>query len=123
MTEALNQAVKRNAERFPEDFTFRLTWAETLALNRSQFVTRSQKHCDPTFPPCAFTEHGAIMVATILNSTQAVQMSILDDRTLVRLRERKLCGSQQQHKCQRYRETAAIDPGARQSPYRGGIRC
>lgn len=67
-TKALNQAVKRNAERFPEDFMFRLTRAETKALNRSQFVTGSQKHRDPRFPPFAFTEHGAIMAATVLNN-------------------------------------------------------
>jgi hypothetical protein len=48
-TKALNQAVKRNAERFPEDFMFRLTRTETEALNRSQIVTGSQKHRDPRF--------------------------------------------------------------------------
>lgn len=70
-TKALNQAVKRNSERFPEDFLFRLTPPETEALNRSHFVTSSQKHRDPRFPPYAFTEHGAIMAATILNSPRA----------------------------------------------------
>lgn len=64
-TKALNQAVKRNSERFPEDFLFRMTSLETEALNRSQIVTGSQKHRDPRFPPFAFTEHGAIMAATI----------------------------------------------------------
>jgi hypothetical protein len=72
-TKALNQAVKRNAERFPEDFMLRLTPAETEALNRSQIVTGSQKHRDPRFPPYVFTEHGAIMAATILNSPRAVE--------------------------------------------------
>ncbi len=62
-TKALNQAVKRNAERFPEDLMFRLTRAETEELNRSQFVTGPQKHRDPRFPPYAFTEHGAILSA------------------------------------------------------------
>lgn len=62
-TKALNQAVKRNAERFPEDFMFRLSRTEAEALNRSQSVTGSQKHRDPRFPPFAFTEHGAIMAA------------------------------------------------------------
>ncbi len=75
-TKALNQAVKRNAERFPEDFMFRLTRAEVEALNRSQIVTASQKHRDPRFPPYGFTEHGAIMAATILNSPRAVEMSL-----------------------------------------------
>jgi len=86
-TKALNQAVKRNAERFPEDFMFRLSRTETEALNRSQIVTGSQKHRDPRFPPFAFTEHGAIMAATILNSPRAVEMSIYVVRAFVQLRE------------------------------------
>jgi hypothetical protein len=49
---------------------FRLTQAETEALNRSQIVTGSQKHRDPRFPPFAFTEHGAIMAATILTAPE-----------------------------------------------------
>lgn len=61
--------VKHNAERFPEDFMFRLSQAE--ALNRSQLVTGSQKHRDPRFPPYAFTEHGAMMAAMILNRARA----------------------------------------------------
>lgn len=86
-TKALNQAVKRNTERFPDDFMFRLTRVETAALNRSQFVTGSRKHRDPKFPPFAFTEHGAIMVATILNSPRAVEMSLYVVRAFVQLRE------------------------------------
>ncbi|HMI75259.1 MAG TPA: ORF6N domain-containing protein [Steroidobacteraceae bacterium] len=86
-TKVLNQAVKRNAERFPEDFMFRLTRTETEALNRSQFVTGSQKHRDPRFPPLAFTEHGAIMAATVLNSPRAVEMNVYVVRAFVRLRE------------------------------------
>lgn len=85
-TKALNQAVKRNAERFPDDFMFRLTRAEVEALNRSQIVTGSQKHRDPRFPPFAFTEHGAIMAATILNSPRAVEMSLYVVRAFVKLR-------------------------------------
>ena len=75
-TKALNQAVKRNTERFPDDFMFRLIRSETAALNRSQFVTGSHKHRDPKFPPFAFTEHGAIMAATILNSSRAVEINV-----------------------------------------------
>lgn len=85
-TKALNQAVKRNAERFPDDFLFRLTRSEVDALNRSQSVTGSQKHRDPRFPPFAFTEHGAIMAATILNSKRAVEMSLYVVRAFVQLR-------------------------------------
>jgi ORF6N domain len=86
-TKALNQAVKRNTERFPEDFMFRLLRAETEALNRSQSVTGTQKHRNPRFPPFAFTEHGAIMAATILNSPRAVEMSLYVVRAFVQLRE------------------------------------
>jgi hypothetical protein len=86
-TKVLNQAVKRNAARFPEDFMFRLSHAEAEALNRSQSVTGSQKHRDPRFPPHAFTEHGAIMAASVLNSPQAVEMSVYVVRAFVHLRE------------------------------------
>jgi hypothetical protein len=78
-TKALNQAVKRNQQRFPGDFIFRLSRAETDNLNGSQSVTGSQKHRDPRFPPFAFTEHGAIMTATILNSPRAVEMSVINE--------------------------------------------
>lgn len=86
-TRVLNQAIKRNAERFPEDFRFQLTAAEASALNRSQPVIGSQKHRDPKSLPFAFTEHGAIMAATVLNSAQAVEMSIYVVRAFVQLRE------------------------------------
>jgi hypothetical protein len=86
-TKRLNEQVKRNAERFPEDFLFRLTRTETEALNRSQFATGSQKHRDPRFPPFAFTEHGAIMAAAVLNSPRAVEMSVYVVRAFVQLRE------------------------------------
>ena len=66
---------------------FRLSRTETEALNRSHFATGSQKHRDPRFPPFAFTEHGAIMAATILNSPRAVEMSVFVVRAFVRLRE------------------------------------
>jgi len=95
---ALNQAVKRNAERFPEDFAFRLTQDEFSSLrsqivtlnarapNRSQNVTlkRGQHR---KYLPHAFTEHGAIMAANVLNSKQAVQMSVFVVRAFVKLRE------------------------------------
>ncbi len=68
-------------------FKFRLTRAETEALNRSHFATGSQKHRDPRFPPYAFTEHGAIMAATILNSPRAIEMSVYVVRAFVQLRE------------------------------------
>lgn len=86
-TKRLNEQVKRNRDRFPEDFMFRLDAAEVATLNRSQFATGSQKHRTPRFPPFAFTEHGAIMAATILNSPRAVEMSLYVVRAFVKLRE------------------------------------
>ena len=67
-TKRLNEQVKRNLERFPEDFMFRLTTAEFKSVNRSQIATGSQRHRDPRFLPYAFTEHGAIMAANVLAS-------------------------------------------------------
>jgi phage regulator Rha-like protein len=86
-TKVLNQAVKRNANRFPEDFMFRLTNGEVAELNRSQIVTGSQKHRDPRFPPYAFTEHGALMLANVLNSERAAQTSVMVVRAFVKLRQ------------------------------------
>lgn len=92
-TKRLNEQVKRNAGRFPVDFAFQLTaeeWEslkELSKLNRSQIATGSQKHRDPRFLPWVFTEHGAIMAATILNSPQAVAMSVYVVRAFVRLRQ------------------------------------
>jgi hypothetical protein len=56
-------------------------------VNRSQFATGLQKHRDPRFPPYAFTEHGAIMAATVINSPKAVEMSVYVVRAFVKLRE------------------------------------
>jgi hypothetical protein len=86
-TKALNQALKRNLERFPEDFCFQLTLAEWEDLNRSHFVTGSQRHRDPRFLPRAFTEHGALMAANVLNSPEAVKMSVYVVRAFIKQRD------------------------------------
>jgi hypothetical protein len=133
----LNEAVKRNADRFPSDFAFQLIPNEMELLNRSQIATGlkvpmrpqfatasseghpddsmlsqiaiastesgknrqkskgnlsqfaigSQKHRDPRFLPWAFTEHGALMAATILRSERAVQMSLYVVRAFIKLRQ------------------------------------
>ena len=80
-TKALNQAVKRNQERFPEDFMFRLTRDELEELNRSQIVTGSQKHRDPRFPPFVFTEHGALMLANVLEPPEEKPKRRIDFKT------------------------------------------
>ena len=83
-TKALNQAVKRNAARFPPDFRFRLTKGE-----RAEVVTERdhlrQLRFSPTLP-WVFTEHGAVMAASVLNSPRAVEMSVFVVRVFVRLR-------------------------------------
>jgi hypothetical protein len=105
-TKVLNQAVKRNRVRFPDDFMFRLTAAETShlrsqfapssvqifdhqknATNWSQFVTSSRKHRGETYRPYAFTEQGVAMLSSVLNSARAVKVNIAIMRAFVKLRE------------------------------------
>jgi len=82
----LNQQVKRNLDRFPADFMFQLCGEEQEAL-RLQFATSNQGRGGRRYLPYAFTEHGAIMAATVLNSDRAVEMSVFVVRAFVRLRE------------------------------------
>jgi hypothetical protein len=105
-TKVLNQAVKRNQERFPQDFMFRLSaleWNElrkvmaeseskvigdqAYKIMRSQIVTASGGRRNVTQPPYAFTEHGAIMASTILSSPEAVRMSQYVVRAFIKQRE------------------------------------
>ena len=83
-TKVLNQAVKRNFERFPEDFMFRLTAEETRSL-RSQIVTLKRgEHLK--YPPYAFTEQGVAMLSSVLRSDRAVKVNIAIMRAFVKLR-------------------------------------
>lgn len=104
-TKALNQAVKRNADRFPEDFCFLLDSSEWKDLKRSQSVTTSaqasenqpidalksqfvtSKRGGRRTCPYAFTEHGALMAANVLNSPEAVKMSVFVVRAFIKQRE------------------------------------
>jgi hypothetical protein len=96
-TMVFNQAIKRNIDRFPNDFAFQLTREEVADL-KSQIVISSLSVAQPEFEkhggvrklPWAFTEHGAIMAATILRSAQAVAMSVYVVRAFVRMREELL---------------------------------
>jgi len=85
-TKRLNEQVKRNASRFPGDFMFRLTPDETRIL-RSQFATSRSGWGGRRVFPYAFTEHGAVMLASVLNSPTAVDASVQVVRAFVRLRE------------------------------------
>ena len=95
-TRRLNEQVRRNAERFPGDFVFQLTQPEAKKLKsqiatstsldiRSQFATASKRNI--RFLPYAFTEHGAIMAANVLNSPEAIRMSVFVVRAFVKMRE------------------------------------
>jgi len=86
-TAALNQAVRRNRERFPNDFIFQLTSAEIAELNRSQIVIGSQKHRDPRSRPYAFTEQGVAMLSSVLRSKRAIIVNIEIMRAFVKLRQ------------------------------------
>jgi ORF6N domain len=105
-TKVLNQAVKRNRGRFPDDFMFQLSAGETgnlksqleisssqdvgdkrLPKNRSQFVTGSLKHRELRSRPYAFTEQGVAMLSSVLNSERAVTVNIAIMRAFVKLRE------------------------------------
>lgn len=95
-TKVLNQAVKRNPERFPPDFMFQLTMEEAKALDeqskskalRSQFVTlKAGRGKHAKYHPYAFTEHGILMLSSVLKTERAVRVNIEIMRTFVRLRE------------------------------------
>ena len=98
-TKRLNEQVRRNKERFPEDFMFRLTekeW-ETMrsqivtgseqTMMRSQIATASQKKRNASATPYAFTEHGVTMLASVLRSPSAVQMNISIVRAFIALKQ------------------------------------
>jgi hypothetical protein len=85
LTKRLNEQVKRNTDRFPEDFAFRLT-----AEEKQQVVANCDHLANLKFAkslPWAFTEHGALMAANVLNSTEAVKMSVFIVRAFVKQRE------------------------------------
>jgi ORF6N domain len=84
-TRVLNQAVKRNSELFPEDFMFQLTMVEWEFMS-SHFVMTSSTKRPKTALPLAFTEHGVTMLATILKSKSARQMSITIVRAFIALK-------------------------------------
>ncbi len=81
---ALVQAVRRNISRFPEDFMFQLNEEEAVTI-RSQFVIASKRNV--RYRPYAFTEHGILMLSSVLRSDRAVQVNISIMRAFIRLRE------------------------------------
>ena len=85
-TRVLNQAVKRNIDRFPEDFMFQVTAEEWVVIS-SQFVMTSKNKRPKSALPLAFTEHGVVMLSSVLRSDIAVQTSVLITRAFVAMRQ------------------------------------
>jgi hypothetical protein len=85
-TKRLNEQVRRNFDRFPDDFVFQLTAEEVESL-RSQNATSKPGRGGQRYRPFAFTEHGAIMAASVLNTPRAVEVSVFVVRAFVRLRQ------------------------------------
>ena len=96
-TKRINEQVKRNIERFPEDFMFQLTENEWVMMrsqimttsdsNWSQIATSSKKHRGKSYLPFAFTEHGVTMLASVLRSEKAVKVSIAVVRAFITLKQ------------------------------------
>jgi hypothetical protein len=86
-TKTLNRAVKRNLERFPDDFMFQLSLSEAESLRSQIVILDSGRGKYPKYAPFAFTEHGVAMLSSVLRSPRAVQMNIAIMRAFVRMRE------------------------------------
>jgi hypothetical protein len=86
-TRALNQAVRRNLDRFPDDFMFQLTAEEAAALRSQAVILEKGRGRYSKYAPLAFTEHGALMLSSVLKSKRAVQMCIRVTRVFIQLRE------------------------------------
>ncbi len=86
-TKRLNEQVRRNHERFPTDFMFELTAQEAAALRSQSATLKRGRGQHRKYLPYAFTEHGAIMAASVLNSPRALEMSLYVVRAFVQLRE------------------------------------
>ena len=85
-TKVLNQSVRRNKGRFPEDFMFILNESDLQGM-RSQFVTASRAKRNITALPYAFTEHGVTMLASVLRSETAIKMNIAIVRAFIAMRQ------------------------------------
>lgn len=84
---ALNQAIRRNLDRFPEDFMFQLSLDEAAALRSQTVILDKGRGRYSKYAPLAFTEHGVAMLAGVLRSQRAAQMSIFIIRAFVKMRE------------------------------------
>ncbi|MDE2089805.1 MAG: ORF6N domain-containing protein [Gammaproteobacteria bacterium] len=108
-TKALNQAVRRNRDRFPGDFMFVLTDKEKTKVVTNCDHLRKLKFSRTL--PCAFTEHGAIMAAAILNTPLAVEVSVYVVRAFVRLREMLVSNAELARKLERLEHKLTVHDG------------
>lgn len=86
-TMAFNQAIKRNLKRFPEDFSFVVSREEFLLLISQSVISKPKGRGGRRKPPRVFTEHGALMAASVLNSDRAISMSVYVIRAFIEIRE------------------------------------
>lgn len=99
-TKRLKEQVRRNIDRFPEDFMFELS-KEELAEWRYQFGTSSSETMGLRVPPFAFTEHGVIMLASVLSSDRAIEVNVQIVRIFIRMREMLMSNKEILHKLER----------------------
>jgi hypothetical protein len=102
-TKVLNQAIKRNLRRFPEDFMFRLSLEEHEIL-RSQFVTSSLEHGGRRYQPLVFTENGVAMLSSVLKSDTAIDINIAIMRVFTKLRSFYALDDKASHKVNKLEE-------------------
>ena len=104
----LNEQVRRNADRFPEDFILRLSNQELASLRSQIAILKTGRGRHRKYPPLAFTEHGAVMAATVLSSPRASAMSVYVVRAFVRLRSMLEANSQLARKLDALEKSVAV---------------
>jgi len=120
-TKRLNEQVRRNSDRFPPDFLIQLTNQDLAAL-RSQLATlNTGRGAHRKYPPVAFTEHGALMAATVLNSPRAVQMSVYIVRAFARLRQAVAAHSKLAQELEALKQSVVGDRVANPTPRVGDV--
>ncbi|MCK4699339.1 MAG: ORF6N domain-containing protein [Bacteroidales bacterium] len=98
----LKESVRRNINRFPEDFMFKLSEEEHQYLKNN--ISKRGRGQHPKYPPFAFTEHGVLILASVLNSDRAVQINIQIVRVFIKMREMLLENKQIQHQLEKIQE-------------------
>jgi phage regulator Rha-like protein len=104
----LNEQARRNADRFPDDFLLRLTNQEVASLRSQIAILKAGRGQHRKYPPLAFTEHGAVMAAMVLNSPRAVEMSVYVVRAFVEMRALLSTNTQLIQKLQALEKTVTV---------------